>query len=251
MPNRSPKPFFEFDQELGRVFVVGDIHGTIAELEILLDHLIDKEGLQKEDRIVFVGDYIDRGYETRKVIQRLIDLKTKFPLTTFLRGNHEDMLLNFLGFEGSLGENFIINGGNQTLISYGINPALYPAEILTQFPSEHLSFFLNLERFAVCQEHLIVHAGFNPKFSLDQQQGEDIFWIRDEFIMSSHPFNKTVIFGHTPFRDILFHLPFKIGIDTGLVYGNILTCLELTQKRILQIKVGKKRVKVTSYKNRS
>jgi serine/threonine protein phosphatase 1 len=250
MNNKAVKPFFEFDQDLGRVFVIGDIHGTLPELEILLNHLKDKEKLQKSDRLICVGDYIDRGYDTKRVVDLLIQFKNEFPLATFLRGNHEDMFLHYLGFDGILGENFIINGGNQTLISYGINPALFPAEVLTQFPPQHLSFFLNLERYAVSKDYMIVHAGFNPLLPLDQQKGEDIFWIRDEFIMSAHPFNKTVIFGHTPFRDILFHLPYKIGIDTGLVYGNILTCLELTEKKILQIKVGKKRAKVSSFKNR-
>ena len=87
---------------------------------------------------------------------------------------------------------------------------------------------------------LCVHAGMDPQKSLMDQSNGDLFWIRNKFIYSSHSFPYTVLFGHTPQRAVLFDLPYKVGLDTGLVYGNKLTCLELDEKVLLQISRGKR-----------
>ena len=247
MSKKSNK-FRTIDTDPERIFVFGDIHGTLAETEILLDHLVKKENLTTNDLVVFVGDYIDRGYDSKKVVQALLDLKADFPATTFLCGNHEDMMLDYLGLDGSHGDTFIDNGGLQTLLSYGAKEASSAEEFIEKFPKDHLEFFKNLETMVVVNNFIIVHAGLNPENKIEDQVQDDMFWIRNDFIMNTHEFEKTVVFGHTPFKDIFYHLPYKIGIDTGLVYGNTLTCIELNEKRILQVKSGKKRVKVSSYK---
>ncbi len=228
----------------GRLYVVGDLHGTLSETASLLDHLQKKQTLNQTDQVVFVGDYIDRGYESCSLVNYLIDFAKDFPNTKFLKGNHEDMFLDFMGLGGTFGSNFIRNGGAQTLISYGFDQKDDINEIFAKFPPNHIEFFQSLKRIVCYDKFIVAHAGLNPLRDLTSQRDEDLFWIRDEFIMSKHSFDKTIVFGHTPFKTIFNDYPSKLGIDTGLVYGNMLSCVELTQNLVFQVKSGKKRVEV-------
>lgn len=218
-----------------RVFVIGDIHGCVEEPRLLLDELVTKEGLTVEDLVVFLGDYIDRGPSSKEVVDLMIEFQGKFPLTRFLKGNHEDMLLDFLGFGGRLGQAFLYNGGLETIQSYGISVFSPPEEMVEALPKEHFRFFRELESILCIDQYIMVHAGLNPVRDLNAQDDSDVLWIRDEFISQQHSFQKTVVFGHTPHQDILLHLPFKIGLDTGLVFGNKLTCLELRLGQVYQV----------------
>ncbi|MGE4094732.1 MAG: AAA family ATPase, partial [Candidatus Binatia bacterium] len=225
---------------MGRIFIVGDIHGCPQELETLLTAL----SLRPEDRLVFLGDYIDRGPGSRDVIDLLLSLRSS-PVCdlTFLKGNHEDMFLDFLGYEGRYGEAFVGNGGQATLRSYGVPPDVAGDEVAELLPPVHLQFFRELETFTeVAGDFLCVHAGVNPLLSLGEQTTEELLWIRQEFIAHSHMLPYTIVFGHTPHRSVRFDLPYKIGIDTGLVYGGKLSCLEVTEKRLLQVSKGSSRV---------
>lgn len=236
------KHFREITQPASRIFAIGDIHGCSRELKVLLEFLRAERNLSAGDLVVFIGDFVDRGPDTRGVIQLLVEFQQAFPETIFLRGNHEDMLLDFLGYEGSQGNVYILNGGANTLQSYDISPADTSETVVEKLPPLHLGFLLGLESFVQVDGYIFVHAGLNPLKSLSDQEGRDLFWIRDEFIANVHQFNATVVFGHTPYQNVLFNFPYKIGIDTGLVYENMLTCLNLTEKEILQVKFGTKRV---------
>jgi len=218
-----------------RIFAIGDIHGCNDELSCLLEHLRVKEKLTQEDQVVFIGDYIDRGPNAFAVVELLLQLKKDFPATVFLKGNHEDMFLDFLGFPGRMGEAFLDNGGASTLFSYGVRDLSKPNAIKDELPVEHRNFFTSLQDCMSLQGYFFVHAGVNPSVPLDEQSEDDLFWIRDEFILFPHQFEKLVLFGHTPYHEVMMHLPFKIGLDTGLVYGNKLSCLELKSKKLLQI----------------
>jgi len=231
---------------MGRFFVVGDIHACPQELEALLSGL----SLQPEDRVVFLGDYIDRGPGAREVVDVLLGLKAErvCPLT-FLKGNHEDMFLDFLGYEGHYGESFLLNGGAATLKSYRISRTTAIREIALFLPPTHLQFFLDLVTFFEAGNTLCVHAGVNPLRPLSDQDGEDLLWIRQEFIANSHTLPYTIVFGHTPQREVLFDLPYKIGIDTGLVYGGKLSCLELVEKKLFQVAKGSRKVHVVDVKD--
>lgn len=240
--NRKRQKTVEIPKLKGRLYVVGDLHGVLKETESLLNHLVKKENLTKDDQVVFVGDYIDRGYESSELITLLLDLKKDYSKTRFLKGNHEDMFLDYMGFGGNYGENFIMNGGGQTLISYSFKPTDNVDDIFVNFPPEHFEFFQKLERYILFHEFLIVHAGINPLKTLTDQLDEELYWIRDEFIMTQHHLPQTVVFGHTPFKTIFNDYPSKIGIDTGLVYGNVLSCVELTEFKVFQVKSGKKKV---------
>lgn len=226
----------------GRLYAIGDIHGCIEELEILLTYLEHRERITSKDLIVFIGDYVDRGDNSKGVIELLIDFQSRHPQTVFLKGNHEVMLMDFLGLEGDCAEVYLPNGGLKTLDSYGVPHSKLLGEAIHYFPEPHIHFLQNLDRIVVNDKYIFVHAGLQPLRNLDEQSDSNIYWIRDEFIQNIHRFGKIIIFGHTPFEDVLFDLPYKIGIDTGLVYGNKLTCLDLTQGRALQILLGAKKV---------
>jgi serine/threonine protein phosphatase 1 len=228
-------------------FVIGDIHGCLAELSCLVENL----PLKRADRIVFLGDYIDRGNESSGVVSYLMTLaKSMDNEVVFLKGNHEDMLLAYLGFGGRYGEMFLVNGGHATLASYGIAPAkISQVTAMARIPADHLEFFLTLKNYFVRGAFLCVHAGIHPLRSLEAQSENDMLWIRNEFISNSHHLPYTVVFGHTPQREVLFDLPGKIGIDTGVVYGGKLTCIELDEKIQFQIQRGARRITETSIKN--
>jgi serine/threonine protein phosphatase 1 len=225
-----------------RLFTVGDIHACPEELEALLAAL----SLQPEDRLVFLGDYIDRGPGAREVVDFLLGMRADAVCAmTFLKGNHEDMFLDFMGYEGNYGEAFLMNGGVQTLSSYGCTPFMNPAAIFAHVPEAHRTFFRNLELMFPIDEVLCVHAGINALRPLEEQDPEDLLWIRQEFIDNPHPLPYTVVYGHTPQREVRFDLPYKVGIDTGLVYGGKLSCLEFTEKKLFQVAKGSRKVKVT------
>ena len=231
-----------------RLFVVGDIHGCRLELAALLGFIRRKRGFNARDLLVFVGDYVDRGPDSRGVVQDLIDLRKEFPdNTVFLKGNHEDMFMAFLGFRGNMGGSYTYNGGLQTLHDYGINEFCLPEECRAAIPEEHMQFYQGLERLVVVDNYVFVHAGVNPLRSLEAQLEEDLYWIRDEFIQNYHYFDKTIVFGHTPYRDVLFNLPYKIGLDTGAVYGNMLSCVELSKGEVFQVDRGENEVKVSTF----
>jgi serine/threonine protein phosphatase 1 len=221
-----------------RTYVIGDIHGCLNELVRLLDFL----PLEPCDNLVFLGDYIDRGPDSKAVVSHLIHRRDAGGAEMiFLKGNHEDMFLSYMGFPGKHGDMFLYNGGAATLASYGAAPNHASPDILLLMPPAHLRFFSELRTYHTTGDFLSVHAGINPGKPLEQQEEEEMLWIRDDFILNRHDLPYTVLFGHTPQEEVLFHLPYKIGLDTGLVYGNRLSCLELEEKVLFQIGRGKKK----------
>lgn len=229
-----------------RLFVVGDIHGNYSELCLLLDHIIIKHNVGAEDLIIFIGDYIDRGPASRQVIDRMLEIRRAWPKTVFLKGNHEEMLLSFLGMGGGNGQFYLPNGGAAFFASYGIEPIGPLTELIGRLPVAHLEFIRNLELGVCLAEFIFVHAGLNPSKSLGKQEPADLLWIRKEFIAPPHDFGKTVVFGHTAFNDIHLDLPFKIGIDTGVAYGNKLSIVELVNGDLYQVGVGETEVQERS-----
>lgn len=228
----------------GKVFAIGDVHGCIDELDCLLDAIGPGSG----DQVVFLGDYVDRGPDAKSVIDRLIRLRREHGNVIFLKGNHEDMFLSYLGLGGNHGDVFIENGGRATLRSYGIDTV--PRTMAGgQLPEEHTDFLLALQLMHQHGRFLMVHAGFDPRRPLDRQREEDLLWIRGEFTEQPHDFGCTVVYGHTPYRDVHWHVPYKLGLDTGAVYGNLLSCCELNEGRIVQVKRENRSIRSRSLPN--
>jgi len=231
-----------------RCYVVGDIHGCSEELACLLESL----PFEPMDRLIFLGDYVDRGPDSKGVISYLLDWQRRGDREMiFLKGNHEDMFLSYLGLPGRYGEMFLFNGGGATLASYGVLGRNHSAEeIRSRIPQDHLEFLKALKSHYLMKPFLCVHAGINPRKPMEHQTEEELLWIRDEFILNRHPLPYTVLFGHTPQQEVLFHLPYKIGLDTGLVFGNVLSCLEVEEKVLFQVARGRKKVRQTIVRDR-
>lgn len=212
-----------------KIFVIGDIHGCLDMLKRLIDKI---EWNPANDRLIFIGDYIDRGENSKGVIDFILRLKKDSTLIQCLLGNHEQMFLDYLS--GVDSQTFLLNGGLSTLRSY---EAIKKSKDDPLIPSSHLDFFSSLLTMIELEHYYIVHAGFQPNIGIEDQNLNDMLWIREEFIYSDYDFGKVVIFGHTPFNSPLV-LKNKIGIDTGAVFGNYLTCLELPEVKFHSVRHG-------------
>lgn len=201
-----------------RTFVIGDIHGCLHLLEALLARI---PWNPQEDRLVFLGDYIDRGPDSKGVIDLILKLRRASPGVRCLLGNHEDLFREYLSRKNLIP--FILNGGDATLTSYR---RAFPTEGEIHVPEDHRAFFHSLEPWIELEDYYLVHAGLRPGIPIEKQKIEDLLWIREPFLYSDYDFGKRVIFGHTPLQEPLVTKT-KIGLDTGAVYGNRLTCLEL------------------------
>lgn len=248
--SKSPALLRVIPERPARVFAVGDIHGCADDLKVMLDFLRQEQSLGAQDLLVFLGDYIDRGPKSREVIEQVLAVQRELPKTVVLKGNHEDMLLDYLGFGGESGEVYLENGGAEFLKSYGLHPFATRADILAALPAEHVEFFKRLELGVLLAEFLFVHAGIHPSRALDEQSPHDLMWVRGDFTHATHSVGKTVVFGHTPFEDVMLHLPYKIGVDTGLVFGNRLSVVELVHGQLFQLDQGENKVKTFSLRER-
>jgi len=204
---------------------VGDIHGCHGKLERLLDRL---PFLPERDTLVFLGDYIDRGPQTREVIEALIGLKHRWPATVFLLGNHELALLEYARLDDpnlDMLRSLRPLGVEETLASYG-HADLGLLKRLAFLPREHREFLEGLQPFHRDGKHLFVHAGVLPGQRPEDTPVEHLVSVRHRFLEHRSAQDDVVVFGHTPF-ETPFLAPGKIGIDTGAVYGNLLTAVEL------------------------
>jgi len=211
--------------ETEKFFAIGDIHGNLSHLERLMEEI--KPVLDpQQDTLVFLGDYIDRGPDSKGVVDFILQLREDLPQVVCLKGNHEAMFLDWV-LKGENYDLYLYNGGGSTIRSYS-------QEGEFKLPQAHLDFFDSLLLYYETEHYIFVHAGLRGGIPLAEQNPHDLIWIRDEFILSPHDFGKIVIFGHTPLQRV-FKAPNKIGIDTGAVYGGTLTCLELPAQRFYSV----------------
>jgi serine/threonine protein phosphatase 1 len=213
-----------------RLIAIGDIHGQLDMLKLLLE----KVQPTAADKLIFIGDYIDRGPDSKGVVNFLLDFKQHFN-AVFLRGNHEDMLLAFLGQDPNAhyGEAYLYNGGEHTVRSYAGENATF-TDLKNAIPESHLEFFKQLKYYHIEEEFLFVHAGIVPGIPIEKQRTEDLIWIREEFLYSETGIGKIVVFGHTPLRSPLITND-KIGIDTGAGYNMRLSAIELHTKKLFSV----------------
>jgi serine/threonine protein phosphatase 1 len=213
---------------MGRIFAIGDVHGCLDKLHTMMKRIrIDEE----EDTLIFLGDYIDRGPDSREVVDFILELKKKLKNVICLLGNHEQVFLNFFFYHIDT-DLFYFNGGETTIASYGLVKTAEEEKI--NVPETHLEFFRSLLPYYETEDYIFVHAGLRPDIALEKQDINDLIWIRYEFVRSTCDFGKIVVFGHTSLPEPLIQ-PNKIGIDTGAVYGGRLTCVVLPETKIIQV----------------
>jgi serine/threonine protein phosphatase 1 len=219
------------------VYAIGDIHGRSDLLAELLS-LIEQDAAASDTTtktLVFLGDYVDRGPDSRGVIDLLTTgLPSSFK-THFLKGNHEEFLLDFLADPSSL-DGWLRNGGEETLRSYDVDvdgleacrapPMAWQAALQDVLPKAHRRFLETLELKRVVGDYVFVHAGLRPGVPLEDQEPDDLLWIRHLFLDCQEPFEKVVVHGHTPDRAPVVRTN-RIGIDTGAVFSGCLTALRL------------------------
>lgn len=224
-----------------KTFAISDIHGCYDELMALYKKLpINPE----KDRMVFLGDYIDRGPKSREVVQQLMDWKKQYPHWVMLYGNHEDLMLDALMYGGRVYGSFDLwfnQGGRQTYYSY-LPKDLTRYEraissIKDTISKEHIEWLASLPRYFEDDKYIFVHGGVKPSKTPADTDPQDLIWIRDEFIDSDYDWGKKVIFGHTPAKNLEpTVMKNKIGIDTAVCYSafNKLTCVELPSEKFYQ-----------------
>jgi serine/threonine protein phosphatase 1 len=226
-----------------RLYVIGDVHGCIKLLDDLLERIDAHLGSYPvgQHLRIFLGDYVDRGPDSRAVIDRLI-AHQKTHGGVYLRGNHESLMLHFLR-DPEILEDWQLLGGLATLMSYGLKPPLrsdaptrvkLAADFDAALPDSHRRFLLGLENSFTCGDFFFVHAGVRPGIALARQREEDLLWVRDEFLLYEKDFGKVVVHGHTPVAapDVRTN---RIDIDTGAYATGNLTCLVIEGSKIVFI----------------
>jgi serine/threonine protein phosphatase 1 len=197
-------------------YAVGDIHGCLDLLSELLGR-IEADAAGRARRLVFLGDYIDRGPDSAGVIARLRELQAAEPdHVVCLKGNHEDLMLRAFRRPDIL-PIWLQNGGDAALDSFGCDD---PADI----PAEVLAWVAALPTYWEDERRAFVHAGLRPGRDRLDQSDRDRLWIREEFLGANYDFGKLVVHGHTPRIDGRPELwPHRVNLDTGAVYGGRLT----------------------------
>ncbi|WP_010587226.1 metallophosphoesterase [Schlesneria paludicola] len=198
----------------GRIIAIGDIHGCAVALSALIEAIDPRPN----DTIIPLGDYVDRGLDSRGVLDQLIDLERRCQLIPIL-GNHDEMMLHARDSESDF-QDWMTVGGAATLDSYGSTGTL------AKIPLGHFEFLARCRSYYETETHLFVHANYQPNLPLDQQDDHHLRWLslRDS-IPESHMSGKVAVVGHTPQPDIL-DLGYLIDIDTGCCRGGWLTALD-------------------------
>lgn len=201
-----------------RTLVFGDIHGCYKSLVNLLDLLNVNTST---DRLIFLGDYIDRGDSSNKVIELLISLDQTHNCD-FLRGNHEIMMLDALKNSTKLSY-WLHYGGEETLDSYR-------AKSFKDIPDNHWNFLRQLKPYAQSDKHVYVHASLIANIGLSEQPDSALYWTRVDNTIFPHCSGKLMVCGHTAQTSgYPLNLTHGICIDTGAGYGGWLTCLDVNE----------------------
>jgi serine/threonine protein phosphatase 1 len=213
-----------------RVYAIGDVHGCLDRLVALHEAIVEDIGARPAERttLVHLGDYVDRGSDSAQVIDWLIN-GPPVPADKIvnLMGNHELMMLSAVaGLDREASGLWLANGGADSLLSWGISRNVPPGEWATRIPRQHLIFLRDLAISHRIGPYLFVHAGVLPGVPLEQQNRQDMLWIREPFLSSRDNHGAVIVHGHTPKREPVVQ-PNRIAIDTGAVLGGDLTCVVL------------------------
>jgi serine/threonine protein phosphatase 1 len=216
-----------------RVYAIGDIHGRRDCLDVLLG-MIDADDAARgraDTTLVFLGDLIDRGADSRGVIERAMHMATS-PKCVLLMGNHEEILIRAWEGDRKAAGLFHRVGGRETLLSYGVTEAEYDASDLgdlaelvgARVPVDHIAFVRGFQDQWRCGDYLFVHAGIRPGVPIDEQSPSDMRWIRREFLEDPRDHGVMIVHGHSITEEV-DQQPNRIGIDTGAFASGKLTAL--------------------------
>lgn len=219
-----------------RVYAVGDVHGRLDLLDILLEKIAEDDARRgsSDTEIIFLGDLIDRGPASAGVVERLRTLSESDRRFRFLSGNHEEVFLKTLSGDLKAMKLLIRIGGKETIFSYGVTPDEYAAcdfdELLclmrSNIQQQHLEFIGSFEEYIETGDYIFVHAGVRPGVPIEDQRTSDLRWIRNEFLASKADFGGVVVHGHNVTAEIDRRAN-RIGIDTGAYATGRLTALGL------------------------
>ena len=210
-----------------RTIVIGDVHGCYEELMVLMRKLKGENEYNEEtDKLIFLGDYVDRGPDSKKVVDYVRELQKNNDKVIALCGNHEDMMIKF---HANISKSWIYNGFEATIKSYKRNE---------EDIKDAVDWMITLPIYHEDDHFVYVHAGVVPGVPMGEQDPEDLLWTREEFIFNPKKHDKKVIFGHTPSLYVKNnHYPYSTEaenfcIDTGCVYGGRLTALIIEDDEI-------------------
>lgn len=232
------------------VYAVGDVHGCYEQMKALLARIAADSAARARGRrpiLIFLGDYVDRGPESAKVVEALIWLKRRPDLEVrLLKGNHEQAMLDFLDAPEA-NRAWLRWGGAETLRAYGVEPpasdedplAVTRArdELLARMPAGHLLLMQRLELMVAVGDYAFVHAGVRPGAPLAQQTEQDLLWIREGFLDAPGPFEKVIVHGHTWLDEKPRLSEHRLALDTGCYRTGVLTALRLDglEREVLQV----------------
>ena len=212
-------------------YVFGDIHGEHEQLVELLNKI---EYDRTSDQLIFLGDYIDRGQNSLKTYELIWRLADENKRNVFLRGNHEQMMIDSV-LNGESDSLWTYNGGSTTLDDFH-----YDRKML----EDAAKWFNSLPIVHSTDDYIFVHAGIKPGLRLHEQSPSDMLWIRQEFIYTdAEDFkdDRVIIAGHTPFEEVMFFGK-MILLDTGAGKGGHLSCLDLSKGKVISTSSSEKAV---------
>ena len=224
------------------LFAIGDIHGCLSQLTSLHKNILNYDKFDpKNDLLIYLGDYIDRGKNSKEVIDQIIKLKSNKIKTINLMGNHDEFMIDFLFNKNNNIKSWLNFGADSTFRSYGIEIVEFIKDgfeeniinklretALKKIDENHLNFFKNLKTSFSTEKYLFVHAGIDPQKKLTDQTKKDYLWSRsDKFFDKEFKADKIIVHGHTPVESIV-NDPFRINIDSGCYFSGKLTSVCLT-----------------------
>ena len=221
-----------------RIYAIGDIHGRLDLLDSMVERIRADIALRPHPKTEFValGDYVDRGPDSRGVIDMLIALRNSDLPTRFLLGNHDSYIPEYLAdpdwFDRTYHWLHSAMGGAATLASYGVPDATPEDPVATRdafaaaIPPAHLDFIENCQLWHRVGKYVFAHAGIRPGVAMERQRREDLIWIREPFLGSRKDFGFKVVHGHTIVPTVEHHRN-RIAVDTGAFRSGNLSCLVL------------------------
>ncbi|HEX8525669.1 metallophosphoesterase [Allosphingosinicella sp.] len=220
--------------EGSRAYAIGDVHGRLDLLRDLLARIEadDARRAPAKTWLVMLGDLVDRGPDSRGVVEHLLNHPPSFARTVYLKGNHEEFLLDVLGGDERVVLDWLTYGGYECAESYGVGkgwtlnatPAAIVERLAEAVPSDHKRFLASMHDSFRFGDYLFVHAGIRPGVPLESQTGNDLRWIRDGFLDDLSDHGVVVVHGHS-IVDSVEERANRIAIDTGAYRTGLLTAI--------------------------